>query len=252
MAQLLSKAMQQKDNMCGSFCAARILNDFSLEQIDGEPVDEDFIAIRAGASLPDPDLPPALPRGAESRTGYRFELPVAPLEEVGTSPAGLIRAIDSAARGRLRAVPIRGEWNADRVERLVELATAGGARIIANLHTGRLWGSRPSPEQVLAELNGEHVSGPPADWDVGHFVELTTLIRGRKGSLVVVHDTYPSLGWDGYHVQPPRNVASALLRGDGREGGVLAVLPADNADAVAAIALGLGLEIDVWDNGCRS
>jgi hypothetical protein len=96
------------------------------------------------------------------------------------------------------------------------------------------------------------VAGPPSDWDVGHFVELTMLIRGPKASLVVVHDTYPTLGLDGYHLQPARAVAAALLRGDGREGGILAVAPTERAEGVAAAGRELGLEVGVWDNGCRS
>ena len=78
------------------------------------------------------------------------------------------------------------------------------------------------------------------------------LIRGPRGSLVLVHDTYPSLGWDGYHLQPPRTIALAMLRGDGRQGGILAVVPRDQAAAVTATAVELGLEVAVWDNGCRS
>ena len=149
-------------------------------------------------------------------------------------------------------VPLRGQWNAERVERLVEEARELGARLIANVRTGRLWGSRPPIETLLGELEGRPVQAPAADWDVGHFVELEVLIRGPKGSLVVVHDSYPSLGWDGRHVQPPRAVAAALLRGDGREGGVLAVAPKAQEESVKALAARIGLEAGVWDNGTRS
>lgn len=252
MAQLLSRTAQQKDNLCGSFCTARILNDLGFDEWDGEPLDEDLVAMRAAATLPSPDLPPFLPPGAVSRTGYRYELPLAPIDEVGTSPAALVKAIESATNGHLRAVPVRGAWTARRVEHFVERATKLGARLIGNIDTGRLWGSRPSPDQLLGELNGEETAGPPPDWEVGHFVELTTLIRGPRGSFVLVHDTYPSLGWDGYHLQPPRTLALALLRGDGRQGGILAVVPRDQAGAATATAGELGLEVAVWDNGCRS
>jgi hypothetical protein len=67
-----------------------------------------------------------------------------------------------------------------------------------------------------------------------------------------VHDTYPSLGWDGHHMQPPRAVAAALLRGDGREGGVLVVVPADRAAEVESVVAGLDLDIGIWDNGVGS
>jgi hypothetical protein len=124
-----------------------------------------------------------------------------------------------------------------------------GARLIANLRTGRLWGSRPPLEVLLAELDGRPVQDPAPDWDVGHFVELEMLIRGPRRSLVLVHDSYPSLGWNGRHVQPPRALAAALLRGDGREGGVLAVVPKSRAEAAKALAAEIGLDIGTWNNG---
>jgi hypothetical protein len=241
MVRVMSTTAQQKDNLCGPFCAGRILN-----------VDQDLVAIEAGTHLPAATADPSVPSGAQSRTDYRYELPQAPSAESGTSPAGLVSAIESLSGGALTGVPLRGEWTAERVEALVEQAPSLGARLVANIRTGKLWGSRPSAEQVLAELNGEDVEGPPADWDVGHFVELTMLLRGPRGSLVVVHDTYPTLGLDGYHLQPVRAVAAALLRGDGRQGGIVAVAPTEQAEAIAAAGRELGLEVGVWDNGCRS
>jgi hypothetical protein len=124
--------------------------------------------------------------------------------------------------------------------------------LIANVRTGRLWGSRPPVEILLGELEGQPVLDPAADWDVGHFVELEMLIRGPGRSLVVVHDSYPSLGWDGRHLQPPRALAAALLRGDGREGGVLAVAANSRVEVVRALAVEIGLEIGIWNNGTRS
>lgn len=239
--EVATRLAQQKDNLCGPFCAARILG-----------FDQDLVAVRAGTKLPGSAAAPSVPPGARSIAEYAFELPVVAEAESGTSAAGLIHAIESLSEGRLRCVPLRGEWTAERVAALVDEAPNLSARLIANIRTGKLWGSRPSAEQVLAELRGERSDGPPPDWDVGHFVELKLLVRVAAGSLVVVHDTYPSLGLDGHHLQPPRVVAAALMRGDGREGGVLAVVPPDRADAVVAFARGLGLEVGAWDNGSRS
>jgi len=252
VAQVFLKTAQQKDNLCGAFWAARVLVESGFGAHAGEAIDEDLVASRAGTTLPDPAGGPYIPPGATSLTTYRHHLPIVAGDESGTSPAGLVRAIESLSDGALRCVPLRGRWTADRVERLVEHAPGLGARLIANVRTGCLWGSRPDPDVLLGELAGEQVQGPPADWDVGHFVELAMLVRGPKNALVAVRDSYPTLGWNGHHLQPPRVIATALLRGDGREGGVLAVLPVKRADAVGPIALELGLEVGVWDNGCRS
>jgi uncharacterized protein DUF6885 len=240
---------QQKDNLCGPFWAARVLNESGFTAWDGSAIDEDLVALRAGTLLPDAHDEPDVPRGAANLTSYRFALPTAPVERSGTSAAGLARVIEAASAGDMRCVPVRGEWSTERVERLVGDAHDLGARLIANVRTGRLWGSRPSSDVVLAELEGRPVEDPPADWDVGHFVELEMLIRGPKHSLVVVHDSYPTLGWNGRHVQPPRALAAALLRGDGREGGVLAIVPKDRASEAKALATSVGLEIGTWNNG---
>jgi hypothetical protein len=243
---------QQKDNLCGPYCTARVLIESGITTWDGEPIDEDLIAMRAGTVLPDANTLVSTPPGAVSRTGYRYELAVAPVERSGTSAASLVQAVESASGGKLACVPIRGGWTAERVEGLVSAAPSLQARLIANLRTARLWGSRPSLEVLRDELAGRPVPDPAADWDVGHFVELEMLLRGPERSLVVVRDTYPALGWGGRHVQPPRVLAAALARGDGREGGILAIASSERRGAVNSLVGKLGLETGSWNNGTRS
>lgn len=218
-----------------------------VRQWEGEQLDQDLVARRAGTLLP--DLAPKLcvPQGADSLLDYRYELSVVPATQAGTSPEALAGTIEQASGGTLRALPMRAGWEAQHVVRLVSAAPELGARLIANLRTGSLWGTRPPLTSLLGELEGEETEGPPAEWDVGHFCELTALVGGRGGSLVVVQDSYPTLGWQGVHLQPPRALAAALERGDGREGGVLCVLAAERADGVAA----LGFDVSFWDNGTR-
>jgi hypothetical protein len=249
----LPETAQQKDNLCGAFWAARVLHEFGIASWDGKPIDEDLIALRSGTALPDSGPEGALPPGAVSLTSYRYVLPIAPIEASGTAPGPLAHAIESAASGALRCLPVRGRWTAERVVHLVEGARAiEGTRLIANLRTGRFWGSRPPITTLIDELEGRPTPDPTPDWDVGHYVELAGLIRGSGGALVHVHDTYPSLGWDGHHLQPPRVVASALLRGDGREGGVLVVVPTGRISEVESLVAGLDLDIGIWDNGVGS
>ncbi len=243
-------AAQQKDNLCGPFWAARVLRHFGVDEWDGQRIDEDLIALRAGTVLPeDPDG--SVPQGAESRVDYRYELPTGPAAESGTAAEPLAEAIELASGGALRCVPLRGRWTPNRVERLVEAVPALGARLLANVRTGLLWASRPPLDALLAELAGRPAADPAPDWDVGHFFELASLIRGAHGSLVLVHDSYPSFGWNAHHLQPPRAVAAALLRGDGREGGVLAIAPRGRAAKIESAAAELGLEVAIWDNGTR-
>jgi hypothetical protein len=247
-----ASGLQQKDNLCGPFWAARVLVEAGFTDWSGEPIDEDLIAAHAGTTLPPANEEPCVAPGAISRTNYRFDLPTAPSEESGTSAEGLMHAIESASGGALRCIPVRGRWTAERIERFVSEAPDRAARLIANVQTGMLWTSRPDVEVLLDELAGRPVEDQPPDWDVGHFIELVTLIRGPRNALIVVQDTYPTLGVQARHLQPPRALAAALLRGDGREGGVLAVAAREKATGVSELVGALGLDIGTWNNGSRS
>jgi uncharacterized protein DUF6885 len=243
---------QQKDNLCGPFWAARVLIESGFTTWDGEAITEDLVALRAGTLLPQAHDSSDVPPGAVNHVSYRYQLPMAPVEQSGTSAEALARAIEAASSGKLRCVPLSGDWNAHRVERLVDEAAGLGSRLLANVRTGRMWASRPPVEILLAELEGRSVVEPEADWDVGHFVELEMLIRGPRGSLVVVHDSYPSLGWQGRHLQPPHALAGALERGDAREGGVLVILPKVGVSPARVLAAEIGLEVRFWNNGTGS
>jgi hypothetical protein len=243
------EARQQKDNLCGPFHAARILRAAGVTAWEGEPLDQDVVALRAGTLLPAREKGPEVPPGSVNWREYRYELELVDPERSGTDAGSLAGAIEELSDGRLACVPLSGSWDGEKVRRLVDGAGDRGARLIANLRTGLLWGSRPPLDALLAQLDGREVPDPPAaDWDVGHFVELVQVLRGRAGALVLVRDSYPSLGWSAHHLQPPTALAAALMRGDGRGGGVLGVLPSAEAPAMRALAAELGLEVQLWEN----
>lgn len=247
-----SPSAQQRDDLCGPFHGARILVDAGVREWNGTAIDQDLVALHAGTTLPSDPSAPHVPDGAASLTGYRYELPRVEGDGSGTSPDGLARAIKLLSGGQLECVPLRGRWRPDLVARLVEGAPGLGARLLANIRTGPLWASRPPIAALLAQLDGRQPTGvAPFEWDVGHFVELVALARGHGGALVVVRDSYPSLGWDAHYLQPPHAIAAALSRGDGREGGVLAVLRAGDAGGVRELAQRLSLEPELWDNGTQ-
>ena len=128
---------------------------------------------------------------------------------------------------------------------------------ICNLQTGVLWGSHLALADAIAYLKGESIDPPEADWNVGHYLTIAGTVRGPASSrstetarmLVIVRDTYPTLGWDGYHLQPAEVVANALKRDDGAEGGVLLFVAARNQIEIEEEAKARGFDIAVWDNG---
>jgi hypothetical protein len=84
---------------------------------------------------------------------------------------------------------------------------------------------------------------------VGHFACVVGRIDGPAGTLYLLADTYPALGDGGVHLQPQERLAAALERRDMPAGGMLAVVFAQDAEAVRAGAGALGLVEALWDNG---
>ncbi|HSO97979.1 MAG TPA: hypothetical protein VLP43_03435 [Solirubrobacteraceae bacterium] len=241
--------LQQKDNLCGPFHAARTLRDIGVTEWEGAPVDQDLVALHAGTALPEREIGPQVPPGAANLRDYRYELPRVEQAASGTSPAALAAAISELSGGRLVCVPVSGAWSTEVVERLVLEGRTIGARLMANIRSGLLWGSRPPLDLLIGRLAGEDAAHPPgADWDVGHFVELAEVVCGRRGALVVVQDSYPTLGWNGTHLQPPGALAAALSRGDGKQGGVLAVSAPELETAVRELVAEVGMSSEMWDN----
>jgi hypothetical protein len=245
-ALLHEMTMPQKDQLCGAYWGALVLS------AAGRAVDQEEVALRAGTSLAEGDPAGWLPPGVSPRTDYAAAIPLAPDEaSAGTSAMGVARSIEELSGGTLAVVPVAGPWSAESVVSLVEISAAQAPEcaLIANLRTGRLWGSRPPARLLLDHLLGRPVDAPPPDWDCGHFLTIAACMGGPGGALLALRDTYPQLGWEGYHLQPPRAVAAALERGDGYEGGVLIACGPQMAEALAGRLGEAGFELRHWDNG---
>ena len=250
LGALYERELPQKDQLCGAFWGALAL------AAAGHPADQDEVALRAGTTLAEGDPSEWLPPGASPRTDYRLDIPVAADEpSSGTSATGVARAVEELSGRNLAVVPVAGPWSAQTVVSLVGVVASSvagsstGCTLVANLRTGRLWGSRPGPALLLDHLSGRPVEPPEPDWDCGHFVGIAGSVGGPDGTLLVVRDTYRQLGWDGYHLQPAGAVAAALARGDGKEGGVLCVCETAAAGALGAKLGEAGFELRHWDNG---
>ena len=243
LAGLHERSMPQKDQLCGPFWGSLVL------AATGYPANQDEVALRSGTTLAEGDPAQWLPPGASPRTDYERSIPVAAEEaSSGTSAPGLARSIEELSGSALAVIPVAGPWTAATVVSLVELAAeTRGCALVANLRSGRLWGSRPPARLLLDFLLGLPVEAPVPDWDCGHFLALVASLSGPGGTLIALRDTYPQLGWGGYHLQPAGAVAAALERGDGCEGGVLCVCeaPTDLAGRIEEA----GFELRHWDNG---
>src|SRR5215208_3268081 len=85
-----------------------------------------------------------LPPGAAPRNYYTSDLPLTPDgASAGTSAAGVARSIEKLSGGALSVIPVAGPWTEEKVASLIETASESAPEcvLIANLHTGRLWGA---------------------------------------------------------------------------------------------------------------
>jgi len=246
------QALPQRDDLCGAFCGALALRAAGIEVVDGEPVDQDALALVAGSvvsAVPDPHN---LPRGERGRRDYRLELPR--IEDgacSGTTPAGLVHAVQRLSGGALTAIPYSGPWTAGALARVFDLlgALERPVSLVANLATRHLWGSDARLAQLLDYLLDGTQTGPAPDWDVGHFACVIGHAVGPAGTLYGIADTYPSLGGRGVHMQPAERLARALQRPDMAGGGVIVIVFAEDAAALRSGAADLGLREGAWDNG---
>lgn len=252
VSRLYRGAGAQLDNLCGPFCVWVALSAFGVRTT------QEDVAVAAGSVLPRGGDPVAsVPPGEPNRDAYAREIRRTDDPGVsGTSVPGLVAATRDVSSGLFVLVPIRGRsgrpLDATALGDVIELLEANPsweAVPILNLRTGKLWGTTLALEDAVASVSGELIDPPPPEWDVGHFVSVVGSVRGPAGTSLLVRDTYPSFGSRGVHVQPIDAVAAAVRRDDGREGGCLLFVSADDAASVERAAKDAGFDIDVWDNG---
>jgi hypothetical protein len=250
-----ARELPQRDDLCGAFCGALALRAAGLRERDGEPLDQDAVALAAGSVVAGAREEGTLPHGERGRRDYRLSIPAIDDPDLsGTTAAGVRDAIAALSDGALEAIPYSGPWNPATLAGLFDLtcALARPATLVANFATHHLWGGQPRVEQLLSYLFDGELDGPPPDWHVGHFACVFGRARGPGGSVYGVADTYPALGDGGVHMQPQERLAAALERRDMPAGGMFAVVFAEDAATVRAGASALGLREHIWDNGTVS
>jgi hypothetical protein len=247
-----ARELPQRDDLCGAFCGALALRAAGIDAHDGAPLDQDEVALAAGSVVSGVRETGVLPHGEPGRRDYRLTLPSIDDSDLsGTTAAGLLDAIVRLSTGTLVAIPYTGPWDTNTLAGLFELGCAceRPVTLVANFATRHLWGGHASVSQLLSYLYDGDLDGPPPDWDVGHFACVVGRVRGRRGGLYAVADTYPALGDGGVHMQPQERLAAALERRGMSAGGMIVVVSAQDAGAVRAGADALGLREGLWDNG---
>jgi hypothetical protein len=198
------------------------------------------------------------------RTWYRFPVRASadPVES-GTSPTGIARAIAQATDGTLGCLPLAGRtadgavalpparWNA-LLQLLADHVADWRWHAVLNYEVNQVLRPRDPLYRVEVLRARDAVDRVPRDdWGVGHFAGVLGLWRRRvdRRWWLVLLDTYKERGFGGYQPQPAELVRRAIVRDDGRGGGLLLVLPREVL-APATLAIGmLGIEARMWSNG---
>jgi hypothetical protein len=279
MADLLDGFDDQRPSTCGAYVARYLMGPLGHPLHDGVPtVREDYLAFLAGTVL-DPDEARAVEsaRAAADEAGlddaaarerfgdawYRWPLrtsgdPTA----IGTSPAGTARIMAVASGGTLVTLPIAARdpdgtvrlteatWEA-LLDLIVDGMTAWGLHLVVNYDADDLL-DPTSPAYTADALGGPDPLGTiPLDrWGVGHFAGVGAIWRAADGSRwFLLLDTYRDRGFSRYEPQPAELVRRAAVRSDGRDGGLLLILPREHLAAATEAMDRLGLSPRMWGNG---
>lgn len=279
IADVFDALDDQRPATCGAYATRYLLGPLGHPRHDGvDTTREDYLAHLAGTVIETDELADA--RAARAtvvelglddaaaierfpRTWYGW--PVRSSDDdviTGTSPTGTARAIAVASDGALVTLPVparRADGSValtpERFDALLDLIEANltpwNVHAIANLEVDQLL------DATSAAYGPDSLAGPDPDaaipreaWGVGHFVGLGAFWRAADGRRwVLLLDTYKARGFNAYVPQPAEALRRAIVREDGREGGLLLVLPRAALDEVQAAVASLNLQVRMWGNG---
>jgi hypothetical protein len=279
IADVFDRLEDQRPATCGAYATSYLLAPLGYRTADGvDTTREDYLAYLAGTVIEQDELEDVRRAAADAeaaglsdaeaierfpRTWYGWPLRSSDDDAItGTSPTGTARAISLGSGGDLVTLPVPARdaegdvvLTAERFGALLDLVEAhlDDWRIhpIANLEVDQLIDATSDAYRPEALAGPDPESTIPRErWGVGHFVGIGALWRDAAGRRwVLLLDTYKARGFSGYVPMPADSLRRAIVREDGRTGGLLLVMPRTSLDAAAAAIGDLGLEIRMWGNG---
>ena len=269
----------QKDMVCGAYALTYLLRAYGVSNNDGDSVTVDHVAETAGTTLE--------PHNAKRQAVVEERIAAGELtaersttwflhdyfdgdfdvveNEGGTSVEGLVNACKTVSDDRIEAIPVPAIHDS-----AIQLDATRFDALLSAMATGEI------PAQPILNYNLRHTLAPAGllghkynfvalltqwddpsyfrtmNWDVGHFTTVAARVTraGSNERYLAIRDSYKTFGWDGYHLQPESYVRRGLVRADDhRDGGILLVTPAADADTAHRWLADRGLETGLWDNG---
>ncbi|MEM0235808.1 DUF6885 family protein [Thermofilum sp.] len=271
----------QKEETCGLYALTYILRGLGYRSHNGIDIDEDYLSYlaRTRISPEEENLRKEVftkilygemgPEEAIRRYWKivrKYELPttINPAE-LGTSAEGVKYALETVTNGELAGVPIpsrRGNevyFTEDKflnlINLLVENINTWKYQAILNWQTGKLVNIVARFHDIFLVLFSKDplMAIGLNPWRVGHFVSLAGFVKvyqnNENRTYFLIRDSYKNAGYMGYHVQPINRVREALVRDDGREGGILLIVRKEIAKEVENAIKDIGLTVGLWNNG---
>jgi hypothetical protein len=279
IADVFDTFENQRPATCGAYAARYLLSPLGFETFDGvDTTREDYLAYLAGTVIEDEEMTEVRAVrdaaaaaglsddeafGRYPRTWYGWPLRSSAVELIlGTSPTGIARAISIASDGALVTVPVPSRDRSgsvlltrQRFDALLDLIEVHlgdwGVHPIANLEVDQLLDATSDSFTAEALMSTDPAAAIPREhWGVGHFVGIGAIWRADDGRRWVLFlDTYKARGFDGYVPMPAEWLRHAIVREDGRDGGLLLVMRRSALDAARRAIEDLGLDIRMWGNG---
>ena len=243
----------QRPATCGAYVLTYVLPARGFTELEGQPLGaEDYMAHLARVTI----------TAREDPATYRFPVDVsADPSQQGTSPEGVARAVAIASGGRLATIPVPGRDASGRpqldthrwdglLDALAPRFLEGAIDVVFNYDTDQLLAARDEAynAQTLGRPDASAVI-PRDRWGVGHFAAMATLWRRPSGERwMVLLNSFKERAFAGVEPQPAELMRRAVVRDDGRGGGVLLLLPTDDARRLIQELEAIGLVVRMWTN----
>ncbi len=237
------KLGSQKENTCGAFSLGCILRglgyDLSIDYLAylakmNVHREEYSKCVEARKKIENGEMTEKSAKRLYYEYWYEYDYRVTDdYSESGIGPKGLVVACEKATNREISCIPVpsrKGDevyFTEEKFRRLIDyIFSAGQVEVVLNYHTSKL--IDPNGKfyflDRIVEFNEHPEFFEKWKWNVGHFVGLAGIVEFENSRWMIIRDTYKKFGFNGYHLQPEEYVREALLRGDGREGGVLLVV----------------------------
>ena len=279
IADLFDRLEDQRPATCGAYAARYLLAPLGFAASEGmDTTREDYLAHMAGTVIEDSELQEVRDLKARvealglsdaeaaerfPRAWYGWPLRSSDDDVItGTSPTGTARAVAVGSGGALITLPVPGRgrdgavtMTPERFDALLDLVEAHlddwGVHPIANLEVDQLLDATSDTytAESLAGADPE-ASIPRERWGVGHFVGIGAFWHADGDRRwVLLLDTYKARGFEAYVPMPAESLRRAVVREDGRDGGLLLVIRRVALEAARQAIEAVGLEIRMWGNG---